>query len=153
MKRLSFRVAVLILVVTLVLPVASAFAECELVVKNAVVYSDASLSKASYTVPAWTSVVVHGHASNSVYRISYKGRKGYIHTSNLTPETLTYTGGKILPKGTRVYQRPTTSSAPAIAPKTLEVLIIGKRGGWTLARTDDPDYDAIYFFVKSSKLS
>ena len=143
----------LILAVTLVLPMFSAFAECELVVKKAVVYSDASMSKASYTIPAWTSVVVHGHVSNSVYRISYKGRKGYIRTSYLTPETLTYTGGKTLPKGTRVYQRPTTSSTSAKAPKTLEVLIIGKKGGWTLARTDDPDYDAIYFFVKSSKLS
>ena len=153
MKRLSYRVAVLILVVALVLPAASALAESDLVVKKATVYSDAALTKASYTVPAWTSVVVLSHKSDSVYKISYKDRKGYVRTSDLTPETLTYTGGKILPKGTRVYQRPTTSSASAKAPKTLNVLIIGRKGSWTLARTDDPDYDAIYFFVKSKKLS
>ena len=153
MKKPFLRVITLILTVTLLFSGISALASSDLVVKKAKLYSSSSLSKSIGTIPAWTSITVTSHTSSSVYKVKYKGKIGYVRTSCLVPETLTYTGSKTLRKGTHVYQRPTTSSASVKAPKTMYVLIIGTKGSWTLARTDDPDYDAIYFFVKTSKLS
>ena len=153
MKKTLLRVITLVLTVTFLFSGISALASSDLVVKKAKLYSSSSLSKSIGTIPAWTSITVTSHTSSSVYKVKYKGKTGYVRTSCLVPETLTYTGSKTLRKGTRVYQRPTTSSASIKAPKTMYVLIIGTKGSWTLARTDDPDYDAIYIFVKTDKLS
>ena len=152
MKQIISRAIVVVLIVTLALIGISALAESDVVIRKSKIYSSFSMSRAIGTIPAWTSITVVSHTNSKVCKVRYKGQTGYISASNLPDNSMTYTGSGLLAKGTRVYQRPTTSSASVRTPKKLNVLIIAQKNGWTLARTDDPDYDAIYIFVKSSNL-
>ena len=112
-------------------------------------YSDAELTHYIGTVPAYTAVAVRSYGSAA--NIYVNGTSCYISASALLNDGSVRTDFvAALAKGTRVYQRPSTSAESAVLKKAHNVSIIGVQGDWALVQADS--VNGLYAFVKTDRL-
>lgn len=121
----------------------------DVTLKSVKAYADAEMKLCVGTIPAYTALVVR---SNDDFADVYIGGKiYYINSSALLDRTIYGDYIATLRKGTKVYQRPTTS-ANTYTLKTDGVVQICKvHGEWALVQTLGSR--GLYAFVKLSKLA
>lgn len=138
----------------------------DVVVKEAVAYSDKKLKNRIGTIPAYTAVTIDigdelydllkdGTIQKAFYLkassckvLNYGNQPCYINPSALWGKMTVSPDWYFtkMQKGTKMYQRPDVTSASIELENTTDVVIISERAGWYLIRANKGDLDP-YFFV------
>ena len=148
MKKTMIAIMAVALVLTMLCGQALA-ATGDLTIKDAKAYSDAAMKDYLGTIPAYTALLVRSYDSYADVR--YNGRTVYISAEALLRKDAPTKYVATLSKGTKVYQRATTS-ANAYTLKSGGIVKICKvKGDWALVQTTGSK--GLYAFVKVSKLT
>lgn len=148
MKRKLIAVLAVALIAALGCGVAFA-ATGDITIKDAKAYADASMTQYVGTIPAGTSLMVRSY--DNYADVYVNGKIVYISKSALLDGDIAGPYNATLTKGTRVYQRATTSANSVKVKKTMVVNVCAIDGDWALVRTTDDK--AVFAYVKLDKLT
>ncbi len=147
MKKLM--TAVLALVLLMALSSAALAYTGDITTCNAKAYADPEMTVLVGGIPAGTSVLVRSYEKYA--DVYYEGKVVYLQPSDLLHGDVTGDYNAVLEKGTRVYQRASTSAKSTKIKKACEVNVCAVSGDWALVRTTG-SYN-LFAFVKVSKLT
>lgn len=149
MKKIAISTLAAVLLLTLI--VGSAFAVTgDITTKAAKAYSDPNLTKYIGTIPSKTSVLVRAYGSYADVYVN--GVECYISPSALTcgKKDYDYIGYATLKSGSKVYQRPSSSSKSATTSSDIKVLVYAASDGLAMIRTTGK---GVFGFVSAKNLT
>ena len=147
MKKTMFAILAAVLVLTL-LGTGALAASGAVTKKSVKAYADAGRKVYLGTIPACTAVAVRSWEDYA--DVYYKGGVVYVDSSALFDDDTYAKYEGVLKSGTKVYQRPSTSSASCKLSRSAEVLIIKVNGDWALI---EGMASGMFGFVKVNKLT
>ena len=121
----------------------------DLTVTSVKAYSDSAMTNYVGTIPAYTSVVVRSY--DNYADVYVNGKVVYINADALLRTDAPANFSATLKKGTKVYQRATTSAKSYTLKSAGTVKVLKTSGNWALVQTTGSK--GLYAFVKLSKLS
>jgi len=148
MKKFAISTVAVVLLLTLVC--ASAFALTgDLTIKSAKAYADPDFTKYIGTIPKNTSVLVRAYGSYA--DIVVNGVECYVKPSTLAQGAYDYSymGVATLKKGTKIYQRPSTSAKCVTNRKNRKVYVYSVSDGIAMVRSTK----GVFGFVKADSLT
>ena len=148
MKKTMMAILAMALLLTLFCGSALAYSG-DLTTDVAKAYADAAMTKYVGTVPAGTSVLVRSY--DAYADILVDGKVVYIDTDKLLHTDIASDYTAVLEKGTKVYQRPTSSAKCLILKKEGTVKVCAVANDWALVQTTGKL--GVYGFVKLNKLT
>lgn len=116
---------------------------------NAKAYADPDMTILVGGIPAGTSVLVRSYEKYA--DVYYEGKVVYLQPSDLLRGDVTGDYNATLEKGTKVYQRASSTARNAKLKKACQVNVCAVSGDWALVRTTDNS--SLFAFVKVSKLT
>jgi len=147
MKKSMVAILAVVLIMTLLCGQALA-STGDITIKAAKAYSDPAMKKYVGTIPAYTALVVRSHDD---YADVYVGGKiVYIDAATLLDRPVIGKYTAKLSKGTKVYQRATSSANAYTLKKSGTVQVCKVVGDWALVQTLNTR--GLYAFVKISSL-
>lgn len=142
--------AVLAAVLMLALGCGSALAYSgDITTSNAKAYADPGMTQLLGAIPAGTSVLVRSYESYA--DVYYNGKVVYLAPSDLLNGDISGDYNATLPKGTKVFQRASSSARNRKLKKDVLVNVCAVSGDWALVRTTGDV--TLYAFVKVGKLT
>ena len=120
----------------------------DITIKAAKAYTDSAMTDYAGTIPAYTALVVR--ANDKFADVYINGKIYYIKPSTLYGKTIFGDYYATINKGTKVYQRASTSARSYTLKKSGKVQICKVRGEWALVQTMGER--GLYAFVKIDKL-
>ena len=148
MKKTLMAILAMALMLTLFCGSALAYTG-DLTTSNALAYADAAMTTFVGVIPAGTSVLVRSY--DSYADVYVNGKVVYIKTSDLLHAEISSDYEATLVKGTKVYQRASTSANSAKLKKSGKVKVCAVSGDWALVQSTGKK--GVYGFVKISKLT
>ena len=149
MKKIAFSILAVVLLMTLVL--GSAFAVTgDITTRDVKAYADPNFKKYVATIPAKTSVLVRAYGSYA--DIYVNGVECFISPSALTcgKKDYDYIGYATLKAGSKVYQRPSSTSKSATTSSDIKVLVYAASDGLAMIRTTGK---GVFGFVSAKNLT
>lgn len=149
MKKTALSVLAIVMLLSLVCGSALA-ATGDITIKAAKAYADTDMTLYMGTIPKNTSVLVHAYGDYA--EINYNGVKCYVKPSTLTQgkKDYDYLGTATLKKGSKVYQRSSSSSRCVTTKKARKVYVYKVSNGKALVRTST---SGIYGYVSANSLT
>ena len=120
----------------------------DIIVKEAVAYSDKALSQPIGKIAAGTSLLAD--VKGSAAKVYYGGQLCYVSSSDLMRKDASSDYRATLEKGTRVYQRAESGAASFKLKSSGTVKLCLVNGDWALVRTTGKL--GLYAYVKIDKL-
>ena len=148
MKRAVFFALSVALILTLLCGQALA-AGGDITIREVKAYSDPDMTNYVGTIPTATSLLVRSYEKYADVYVN--GKLVYIDASALLNRDIAGPYNATLKKGTRVYQRATTSAKSVKLKKSGVVNICAMSGDWALVRSTGSL--GAFAFVKTSKLT
>ena len=148
MKRAFFFALSVALILTLLCGQALA-ARGDITIREVKAYSDPDMTNYVGTIPTATSLLVRSYEKYADVYVN--GKLVYIDASALLNRDIAGPYNATLKKGTRVYQRATTSAKSVKLKKSGVVNICAMSGDWALVRSTGSL--GAFAFVKTSKLT
>ncbi len=143
-------IAVLAVALIAILSFGSALAVTgDITVKDAKAYADAAMTRYVGTIPAGTSLMVRSY--DNYADVYVNGKIVYISKSALLDGDIAGPYNATLTKGTKVYQRATTSAKSAKVKKNMVVNVCAINGDWALVRSTGEK--TAFAYVKLDKLT
>ena len=149
MKRIALSFLAAVLLLTLVCGTAFAVTG-DVTTKSVKAYADPNFTKYIGTIPAKTSVLVRAYGSYADVYVN--GVECFVSPSALTcgKKDYDYIGSATLKAGSKVYQRPTSSSKSATTSSDIKVLVYAASDGLAMIRTTGK---GVFGFVSAKDLT
>ena len=147
MKKTALSILAVVLLLTLVCGTALA-STGDITIKAAKAYADPDFKYYIGTIPKYTAVQVRAYGSYA--DVVVNGVECFVKPSTLTQGARDndYIGSATVPKGTRIYQRPSTSAKFTTASKNRTVKVYAVSRGYALIRNKK----GMFGFVKADAL-
>ena len=148
MKKTMIAILAVALILTMLCGQALA-ASGDITTKSVKAYADAAMTKYVGTIPAYTALVVRSH--DTFADVYVNGKIVYISDSALLNKDASSKYVATLNKGTKVYQRATTSANDYTLQDSGTVKVCKVSGDWALVQSTGSK--GLYAFVKVNKLT